>query len=107
MPRLVALFSKRTPVIPPTNCRLGVLPYGIFCIALRPTESHPYPLAMNPEDQARSLCDKAIATQDPNELAEIMAKLRALIRQQLTHVEEMIQERGHRADLEHVLDKSA
>ena len=62
---------------------------------------------MNVEDQARSLCARAIATQDPNEVGEVLAQLRALLRQHFANVEEMIQERRDRADLEQVLGKSA
>jgi hypothetical protein len=62
---------------------------------------------MDAEDRARKLCERAVATQDPGELAAILVELRALIREQLGHVEGMIQQRRLRADLEHVLAKSA
>jgi len=62
---------------------------------------------MDAEEQARSLCARAIATDDPHELDEILAQLQALLRKHLTIMEEMIEERRRRADLEHVLGKGA
>ena len=35
---------------------------------------------MNPEDRARKLCERAGASRDPDELAEILVELRALMR---------------------------
>jgi len=40
-------------------------------------------------------------------LDEILAQLQALLRKHLTIMEEMIEERRRRADLEHVLGKGA
>jgi len=44
---------------------------------------------MNPQDQARKLCERAAASRDPDELAEILVELRALMRQHFAHVEEL------------------
>ena len=52
---------------------------------------------MNAEDRARKLCEQAGASRDPDELAEILVELRELMRQHFAHVEELIEERRHRA----------
>ena len=62
---------------------------------------------MNPQDQARKLCERAAASLDPDELAAILVELRALMRQHFAHVEELIEEGRHRADRENKLGKSA
>jgi len=62
---------------------------------------------MNPEDRARKLCERAAASRDPDELGEILAELRALMRQHFAHVEELIEEGRHRANRENKLGKSA
>jgi hypothetical protein len=62
---------------------------------------------MNAEEQARSLCARALATDDPNELDEILAQLHALLKEHSTIIEKMIEERRLRADLQHALGKSA
>jgi len=60
---------------------------------------------MKPQDQARKLCERAAASRDPEELAEILVELRALMRQHFAHVEELTEER--RANRENKLGKSA
>jgi hemerythrin len=62
---------------------------------------------MNAEDRARKLCERAAASRDPDDLAEILAELRALMRQHFAHVEELIEEGRHRANRENKLGKSA
>ena len=62
---------------------------------------------MNPEDRARKLCELAVAAQDLAELESILLELRMLMREHFAHVEDLIEARRHRTDLEHVLDKSA
>ena len=44
---------------------------------------------------------------DLGELDAILVELRALLRDQVAHISNLIQERRHRAELEHVLAKSA
>ena len=58
---------------------------------------------MNAEGRARKLCERAGASRDPDDLAE----LRALMRQHFAHVEELIEERRHRANQENKLGESA
>ena len=53
---------------------------------------------MNSQDLALKLCDRAAASRDRDELAEILVELRALMRQHFAHVEELIEERRHRAN---------
>ena len=60
---------------------------------------------MKPQDQARKLCERAAASRDPEELAEILVELRALMRQHFVYVEELTEER--RANRENKLGKSA
>jgi len=62
---------------------------------------------MNAQDQTRKLCQRAAASRDPDDLAEILAELRALMRQHFAHVEELTEERRHRANQENKLGKSA
>ena len=62
---------------------------------------------MNAEDRARKLCERAAASRDPDDLAEILAELRELMQQHFAHVEELIEERRHRANRENKLGKSA
>ncbi|HWY59197.1 MAG TPA: hypothetical protein VNZ03_32340 [Terriglobales bacterium] len=53
---------------------------------------------MNPQDQARKLCQRAAASRDPDELAEILVELRGLMRQHFAHIEELTEERRQRAN---------
>jgi hypothetical protein len=62
---------------------------------------------MNPQDQARKLCERAAGSRDPDELAEILVELRALTRQHFAHVKEPTEERRHGANRENRLGKSA
>ena len=62
---------------------------------------------MNAEEQARALCARAIATDDPDELDEILTQLNTLLHEHIEKVEAMIQQRRLRVDLERLLDKSA
>lgn len=62
---------------------------------------------MNAEDRARKLCERAAASRDPDDLAEILADLRELMQEHFPYVEELIEESRHRANRENKLGKSA
>lgn len=62
---------------------------------------------MNAEEQARALCARAIAIDDPDGLDEILAQLNALLHEHIAKLEAMIEQRRLRVELECLLGKSA
>jgi hypothetical protein len=61
---------------------------------------------MNGYDPVRELCARAAAASQPEELDEILAQLRAVVREHMARIESMIEERRRRAELEHEPSKS-
>jgi hypothetical protein len=62
---------------------------------------------MDAEDRARKLCERAAASQDPDELDESLAQLNALLHEHIARLQAMIEQRRLRVDLERLLGKSA
>ena len=62
---------------------------------------------MNTDDQIRELCARAAATQDPEDVSKILSQLRAVLREHIARIEEMVEERRRVAEPEHKLSKSA
>ena len=62
---------------------------------------------MNAEENARALCVRAIATDEPDQLDEILAQLSALLGEHIAIMAAMIEERLLRVGLENPLEKSA
>lgn len=84
------------------------MPYRLCPIAIRLSRVACFiGFAMHAEDRARKLCERAVASQDLDELDAILVELRALLRDHFAHISNLTQERRRRANLEHVLGRSA